>query len=636
MSVQAGILHFDDRHVSRNDVRSLLKDLEERGPDYEGTLIEGPLGMAFRGFMIAPEDAENQPMQSKSGVTLTFDGRLDARDDLARRVGLRGYTSVSDAELTCNSYDLLGSACFEELIGEFALALWDPKRNSLFLVRSLCGTRPLYYVHNETSVTWSSELDDLVIKIGIQPIVNEAYAMGFAYYQPDIDESPFHNVMVVSPGTYVELRRNGAIWSSAAWHPQRISTLNLRCESEYEEAWREAVEAAIADRMRVRGDVWAELSGGFDSSTIAMMSDRISSKTGQRKIMTTSCTFETSTDCDESYFISVIEEARQSDGIHIPESALKVTLGLDSIQFTGIANPMQLYPGRYKLIAQRMQSAGSRVLLSGTGGDELFWSDYTGSPELADLVSGLHFGSALSKALEWSRVAGVPLWEVFLNHGIAPLILFGLNPFRPKDEMCVSWMTPTAKKFLFQSERRQGLRMENNIALPSRRMRVHSIRSAIAAIAAGYYHESRGIHFSFPYLHRRLIDFVLALPIRQLVRPGEDRSLMRRATRGLLPEAIRSRKSKGTWGTPFLRVIIDHSATLGSADDFEVCKRGFVEPNALARAIYSASLGRSQDVGGLIRVFALERWLRSLSMLSQARHDTAHSGSQRPAGERCS
>src|SRR5437764_9397168 len=77
MSVQAGILSLQNRHISPHELEFLLFGLEERSPDYSDMVISRSVGMAFRGLLLSPEDKHDQPLQSASGALLTFDGRLD-------------------------------------------------------------------------------------------------------------------------------------------------------------------------------------------------------------------------------------------------------------------------------------------------------------------------------------------------------------------------------------------------------------------------------------------------------------------------------------------------------------------------------------------------------------------------------
>src|SRR5438105_1665923 len=108
MSVQTGIWFFTGKAVTRHDVEFLLHGLEARGSDCFGIHVRGNLGMGFRGVLITPEDKKNQPVYSNN-IAITFDGRLDRRMDLARRVSIFPCSMASDAELVLAAYETYGS-----------------------------------------------------------------------------------------------------------------------------------------------------------------------------------------------------------------------------------------------------------------------------------------------------------------------------------------------------------------------------------------------------------------------------------------------------------------------------------------------------------------------------------------------
>jgi asparagine synthase (glutamine-hydrolysing) len=621
MSVQTGIYCFDNTEVSRLDVERQLWGLEERGPDYSGIFIRGSLGIGYGGFLITPEEQMNQPLVRDDGV-LTFDGRLDDRLALCARLD-DVSNSLDDATIVLRAYEQLGVNSFRLLMGEFAFVLWDRVQKFLFFVRSFCGSRHLYYIANRRRVIWSSEFDDLVIKSGIDPVVNDAYAIGFAHYQPDINESPFVNVLVVPPGSYVQLKREGETLSPVrTWNPELSPTLELTSDTSYEEACLQEIESAVSDRLRVKGPVFCELSGGLDSSTIALTADRVLDRSGRdlASLTTVSCTFETSREADENFFISLVEKHRGRRGLRIEEQSIKVGLGLEEIEFTGFPNTQHLFPGRYTTTERLMRAANARVLLSGNGGDELFWSDPFGSPELADLLFQGHFRSAFSLAMDWSRAAEVPFWQLFLTQAIAPLTArFSIIPWRPSDGLITSWTTNKSRAFLTEPGRRLGLQFDGQVRPPSRAVRILSLRSSTALLSAGYYHEYHGIYFSHPFAHQRLIEFMLSLPMNQITRPGEPRSLMRRATRGLLPEKTRIRRSKATLEEPLCRMLARNKHALFPTENLEVCRREYAEPKALAEAISQAALGNVERASGLLSLLGLERWLRSVPRIETRR-----------------
>jgi asparagine synthase (glutamine-hydrolysing) len=624
MSVQVGVLSFGDREMDPEEIDFLFYGLEDRAPDYSGTHIAERLAMGFRGLLITPEDKKDQPMRSSGGAVITFDGRLDQRASVARRVGLPESTNISDVTLAMIAYEQAGLNSFEQLMGEYACVLWDARRGSLFMVRSLCGTRPLYYIVTNRQVVWSSELDDIVLKSDISPTVNDSYIYGLTYFQPDVDESPFKDVKVVPPGCYVEITQCGEIKVPVStWHPERISTLKLSSDTEYEEAWREQVEIAIGDKLRVKGPVFAELSGGLDSSTVVTMADRVLAKTGGHSdaLNTASLTYETSENCDERTFIAEVERVRTGGGFHISELSQKINLGLDSITFTGAPSFHHIFPGWYQQISKRMEAAHCRVLLTGNGGDELFWSDPTGSPELADLLVQGRLFSLIAKAREWSQVSGTPLWKLLLHNAIEPITVGRRFLRLGADQLptLCSLNSAEVAEWLGRPLSKFGLKVDAGIRLPSRRTLAFSVLSCRALLSAACFCGYHRFHFSHPLMHQQLVDFMLSLPMEQIARPGEGRSIVRRATRGILPERVRNRRSKAGPDESFARVLSQDGDRIGDPASLLICQRGYTEATAFAEAVREVSLGRLEQSGAVIQMLSVERWLRSLAMIASAR-----------------
>lgn len=624
MSVQTGIYYFNKKEVQSHEVLFMIMGLEDRGPDYANFRISGSIGMGFRGCLIAPEDCEEQPLQDGAGRLLTFDGRLDNRAEIATSAGIQAEHQLSDAQLVLAAFEKTGKNCFETLTGEFACVLWDDRHQVLYLLRSQCGSRPLFYNVDKCRILWSSEFDDLVLKSDVNPTVNDEYAIGYLYYQPDIDASPFLQFPVVPSGTYIEINDGGVVGTPIpTWNPNRIKNLTLKSDAEYEEAWQEAVRKSIHSRLRTRHPIFCELSGGLDSSTVLLVADQLLRQQGRdpSTLTSVSCTYQTSRSCDESYFISMVEEKRGRTGIHVSEAEQTPTMGLDNISFTGVPNAHHCFPGRFQTIANLMRLQNARVLLTGIGGDELFWSIQTGSPELADLLSEWHLIEAISKGQIWSQFGGMPLWQVLLSSGVEPLYK-GSPPAwlrAPDVKTLLRWMTTSAQQIFFASGRTRGLRVQRNVSPASRRLRVLSIRSVSALIAAGYFQEYRSICFSHPFASRELADFVLSLPMNQIARPAEERSLMRRATKGLLPEKVRIRKSKGTIDESICRLFEAEWARIGETKSLQICQRGYAKSEAVSESIRRVALGRRENSGQVLRFVSLERWLRSISKIPSQR-----------------
>jgi len=225
--------------------------------------------------------------------------------------------------------------------------------------------------------------------------------------------------------------------------------------------------------------------------------------------------------------------------------------------------------------------------------------------------------SLFSDAMKWSQITGQPLWQMLVKSALGPLLMGNrlLNWDTSEKKRGLPWVTPEAKRWMKFGGRSQGIPINRDVWPPSKRMQVHSIRTMCAVISAGYFNEYSGLFFSHPYSSERLIRFVLSLPMDQLNRPGESRSLLRRSTVGLLPERVRTRVSKGVVVEAFSRAVAREENKLGDVRDFEVCRRGYARAAGLAEAIRLTALGSMEHSGQLLRLISVERWLRSLNTI---------------------
>src|SRR5258708_2866348 len=131
MSVQFGKCNFDGKPVNAHDLEEVRPVLAAYGPDGEGYLCQDNVAILHRAFHTTREARrETQPHVSKSGVVITWDGRLDNRKDLIERLAGNLSPQSTDLEIVAAGYDRWGTDTFQELIGDWALSAWNPKHQS--------------------------------------------------------------------------------------------------------------------------------------------------------------------------------------------------------------------------------------------------------------------------------------------------------------------------------------------------------------------------------------------------------------------------------------------------------------------------------------------------------------------------
>ena len=637
MSAFAGIMNFGPelRRVDDFELARLGAALETHGPDGGYDLVAANVGMSYRAFHTNCEARkEVQPLVAKEGHLLTWNGRLDNREDLIRQLSqylpLAPYGAISDATIVFAAYLKWKKASFERLIGDFSLVLWDAEGRLLYLVRDVAGARALYYRIDSDRIVWSTGTTSLTDFLGGPPDVEEEYMAGAMSLNPTAGITPFKNIRAVKPAHVVTLTACGQMSGERFWKLDPEREIRYSTDGDYQE--RTLYEFTEAIRCRLRSDrpVFAELSGGLDSSSIVCLADKILSQRGAQTpgVETVSHVFDECPTSDERKFIRLVEAQRQLIGHHIKDEDCRLLSPLPSDITIVSPNPIVLSYGYHSGVRRAMDNAGARVLMSGLGGDQMFGGVYGAYPEVADLLTsfnliGLHHGlRSWSKALKRSYVQ--LLWRDAIVR-LFPQSLQRRISGRPV-QLPLWYNHEFSKRMKLQSRMVATDRLRS-FRKPSARDQARGFLSTVKSISSCWREEQVGIDVTYPYAHRPLVEFLQALPLDQLLRPGENRVVMRRMLSGILPPEIAARRGKGNPREAIFRAIARESARLKTVfEDSQLCARGYIEKEPLLAALDRARHGYETHSAFLVQTISLEFWLRGLD----ARHSLTRSPAALP------
>ncbi|HEU4433393.1 MAG TPA: asparagine synthase-related protein [Pyrinomonadaceae bacterium] len=621
MSAFAGILNLNGLPVDRRLLEAFGRTLVHQGPDGGGQRQTGAIGMVFRANHVDRESRrERQPLVSTAGHILAWDGRLDNRGELIAQV--RDYVdhSATDAEIVMASYLRWETEFVARLIGDFALSLWEPRTHTLLLARDAFGTRPIYYHADRQHIIWSSDLASILDVRCAATEVNREYVASYLNSTPDLTQTAYKSIYAVRPAS-VMLVRDGCMETREFWRPDACRDIRYRSDSDYEERFRELFWEAVRCRLRSDRPVWAELSGGLDSSSIVCMADQIiaSGDAASTQLETVSYVYDNSAASDERRFIAEVEARRARVGHHFHEDESVgrfLNVNFDSIVRP---NPTYRFTARHHWVRARMQQTSSKVLLSGVAGDNLLWSGAGVSPELADLLVQLKLPSLHRQVRLWSRATRQSYAGTLLHRAVGPALPIGFTSPPPAS-------TLIDRRFARQIaliERCTHASDVGGFKLPSARAQARMLWSAIRAVASCYYRDRVATEYRFPFLHRPLVEFLLGIPIEQKLRPGESRSLQRRALKHLLPAAILTRQGKRWSNEALCRTLANNWREVEWLfREPRVCEYGFVDARAFGETAKRIQHGLQSVNGELVGVLSVELWLRALeSRKSSVLHD---------------
>lgn len=613
MSVQFGKCNFDGKPVDPKDLDEVRPVLAPYGPDGEGYICKDNFAILHRAFHTTKESrCEAQPHVSPSGFVLTWDGRLDNREELIGQLHGPLTSASTDLEIVAAAYDRYGTDAFARLIGDWSLSLWNPKDRFLILAKDFIGTRHLYYSFENGQATWCTILDPLVLFAGRSFELEEEYIAGWLAFFPAPRLTPYVGIHSVPPSSFVCLSP-GIQKVRKYWDFDPAKRIRYPTDAEYEAHFRAVFSESVRRRLRSESPVLAELSGGMDSSAIVCMADEVIARgvAETPRLATISYFNDEEPNWNERPYFTAVEQKRGCAGyqIDVAQQAPDFLFPADGF----VASPASL--GQSEKIAKRfaecLLSSGSRVLLSGIGGDEVTGGIPTPVPELSDLLVRARFPTLVHQLKSWALEKRKPWFHLMIDvtKSFLPVSLAGIPEYRRP----APWLQESFARRYGRALSGYESRFQPFGALPSVQANLSTLDAlrrqlGCAAPAAQPAYEKR-----YPYLDRGLLEFLYAVPREQILRPGKRRSLMRRALREIVPAEILNRRRKAFVSRMAAVPIISHSAMLAEMSrQMESGLLGIVDPLAFSEIPRRAGNGQVIPIVSFLRTIFTEVWLRAL------------------------
>ena len=601
------------------------------GPDAHGAYIKDSVGILFHAFHTTKESRrETQPLITPSGAVLTWDGRLDNRAELTGQLKDGLPHEPTDVAIVAAAYEEWGTGCFLRLIGDWALSLWNPNGRSLILAKDPVGTRHLYYSFDQHQVTWSTILDPLVLLAEEAFKLEEEYIAGWLASFPATHLTPYRGIHAVPPSSSVRLGP-GKRTVTKCWDFDPGNRIRYRADHEYEENFRHVFSISVRRRLRSESPVLAELSGGMDSSSIVCMADQIlAGGTAETPRLDTISYYDDSEpNWNERPYFTKVEAKRGRTGWHIDIGGEQPWILLSEKQnFAATPGSGQRANQASREFAACLLAQGNRVVLSGIGGDEVTGGVPTAAPELLDLLAAAKFLALAHQLKVWALNKRKPWFHLLLDaaRGFFPVSLVGL----PKHKRPAPWLCPEFVKRNRMALAGYRTRLKLFGPRPSFQENLNTVvalqrQLQCSLLASDPPHETR-----YPFLDRDLLEFLYAVPREQLVRPGQRRSLMRRALAGIVPDELLNRKRKAyVVRSPLTAISSQWPALIDLSHQMASSFPGIVEPQRFAMAVRMAGHGQEAATIPLLRTFSIGSWLRSL----EAWNISGHSSSGKPERE---
>lgn len=575
-----GTLVFDDNPflISENYLIPMRDQMSHRGPDGAGIWISEDRKVGFghrRLSIIDLSETANQPMCNEDETMwITFNGEIynhaEIRADLERIGGHHWKTDHSDTEMIIHAFEQWGIECIHKFRGMFAIALWDERKRELWLVRDRIGIKPLYFSFHHGRMTFASEIKALLQDPDQERTINEEALYHYlSFLTSPAPATLFEGIKKLPGGTWLRIHENGHSREYRYWDAlERSNPLTGVSEGEISE--RILAELRTSVKLRKVSDVpvGVFLSGGIDSSSNAALFSEAEGWPIK--------TFSIGYDREYASYPSELKYARMIAN-QVKADHHELLLNVDDLidflprmvhlQDEPIADPVCV-PLYY--VSKLARENGVIVCQVGEGADELFcgypsWKTSIRLQRYNNLpvphafkktgLAGLRLlGKEQSYPYEWLRrgTAGLPIFwsgaeaitEARKRRLLSPRL-------RDKFADLTSWdaIKPIHKNFKELAWEPSHLAWMTYVDLNMRLPELLLMR--VDKMSMGVSLEGR-----VPFLDHKLVELIMSIPENVKLKNGKLKYILKKAVRGLIPDALIDRKKQG-FGVPVYEWFFD-------------------------------------------------------------------------------
>lgn len=625
MSGITGIFRRDGKDVDPSDIKKMNDKIAHRGPDGSKVWCEGPVAFGHQMLHTTPESLhEILPFEDEeSGLVITADARIDNREDLAPKLGIEDNEHVSDSYFILKAYEKWGDKCPEELLGDFAFAIWDKNRETLFCARDHMGVKPFYYFLSDDVFYLSSEKKGLLVANEIPKKINEVRVADYlTFFVNDKEITFYEEIFRLKPAYYVIMDFFNYD-ERCYWDLNPNQEIIMDSDEEYAEKFLQIFFESVKCRIRSVNDVGSLLSGGLDSSSIVCAVRQILADENLDYSLKTFTAFFDSLPkgVRERICVKKIVDGGKIEPHFINGDQISPLKYIDSMleSMDEPFNTPNLYLN-WKLFDE-VNKNNVKILLDGFDGDTtvFYYERY-----LFDLVREMRFKEFL-----------LEIQAFYKTCNLNPFIMFGRTfmPFVP--DIVKKVLQKIINSFSINLDLNGNQNFDNiNKDLTSRinlKKRFYYLFEQPLKIAKSnklrhHYHLTSGTmqyileiadataaHYSieprYPFFDRRLVEFCFHIPKEQKCYRGWDRYIMRRAMDGIIPSEIQWRRKKFGFGLNLRRNLIHDDKLIKKIFSDDSLVKKYVEIDLLRNLYEDYSNGKQVEPIDLFFATVLNLWL---------------------------
>lgn len=544
----AGIMSFNGRPVSSEELRLMCAAVVHRGPDDDGFYFSTGVGLGMRRLSIIDLETGRQPVRNEDGsVWVVLNGEIYNFRQLRGELEQRGhwFYTATDTETIVHLYEEYGTRCVEKMRGMFAFALWDERRRQLLLARDRLGIKPLYYADVGGRLVFASELKAILQLREVEARLNwGAVNHLFTFLSTPQSESVIEGVRKLEPGQILIASPGRELRVERYWDVNFEPDYG-RSEEYFVERLRELLAESVSLHLVSDVPVGAFLSGGIDSSSVVAMMSKLTSG----PVKTFSIGF-TEGDYNELEYARLVSKkfGTEHHELILEPDVIETLEDLAWYLDEPFGDPSAIPT----YMVSKLASEYVTVVLSGDGGDELFGGydkyiveererRYGGLPAPARRVLGIvaRMMPEGMRGRNFLRHFSLTGWERYLDASTlfrreAKKKLFRTEVFELLSNYDL-WHVEAeylAKVNGSWLSALQYLDLKSYLPL--------DILTKVDRMSMAHSIEAR-----VPLLDHKLVEFAATIPPELKLRQGTTKYIFKRAMRGILPDQIIDRPKHG-------------------------------------------------------------------------------------------
>lgn len=542
MSAIFGIINKNRKSLLPTTIPLIRHVLQHRATDGMNVWADQYIAMAH--CKLAMNEAEQQqhlPLETED-LVITADIRLDNRPSLLQQTG--APADCSDTILLLHAWNKWKEACVTHLEGEFAICIWDKIRQQCFLATDHIGFRSLYYYDSPEVFIFCSEQKGVETFKPSPARFNEVSLIEYFFRQSCPAATYDADVWNLCGGNTLVLA-NGIMSIRKYWEPAG-GKYKFRKDKDWQECLRTLIYEAVSNRLNTDKPVGITLSGGLDSSVIACVLSDILQKKNKPLYAFSSILPEKHhpEEEDERRYIDVI-------GRHCPNLIQTYVTANSYGPFDGIVAAFErdeTFPNVFYYMDHAILDAAKEskvaLLYTGFGGDH--WVSWKGNPVIYNLVKKGRLLRAWKLIKQFSDKEGKKISAIIKRELIA-------QSAKQKEKETVQ--TPYLQDLFFQKYSR-GLSFSSVSDITAHMCdNLRSGRTGLLPAILAKRNERFGMQSAVPLLDKKIMEFMIDIPMHLFVKGGYKRSLIRYAMQGTVPSEVLWRKDKGMYSPDYISRI---------------------------------------------------------------------------------